>query len=76
MPNARGPKDLLAVVPPVGHVIRSAGEFDAEGPGHGGSARLQCEYVCQTCDLADCADRPRARGAAGCECGVARPSVK
>ncbi len=32
--------------------------------------------VCQACDSADFADRPRARGALGCECGVARPSVK
>ena len=32
--------------------------------------------MCQACDSADCADRPRPRGALGCECGVVRPSVK
>ena len=40
--------------------------------GRGGSRK----YVCQACDFADLANRSSARGAPGCECGVARPYVK
>ena len=40
------------------------------------TAACRKKYVSQACDSADLADRPRGRGAPGCECGVARPSVK